>query len=386
LGFNLSKHITGAPVGKLLPAGCAGPKSGHFPTAALRCGAPGGGGSCLIAVPLYNFWMSARALEGLRLPWPAPWATIFGREAPLLLEIGFGSGQFLLDLASKRPDANVLGVEIHLPGIRKAEDRLAHTGQTNVRLVRGTAEQTLWALCSPETVHGLVINFPDPWPKAGHHQRRLLNERFLHLAATRLAAGAFFDVATDDADYAAAVAGLLQQSPYFSRRLDVSFVTEDNSRLRTKYELKALAEGRTCTYFYWQRNRVTAAADFPIPQEFNMPHLVLRTMLTLDQIAGLFEPHQAKRGDTSVRFAALYRSAHQKTLLLDSYVNEQPVPQQIALLVRPRGPGELILSVHTLGFPRPTAGVHFALRALAGWLMALDGGARILIHDLQLES
>jgi tRNA (guanine-N7-)-methyltransferase len=330
--------------------------------------------------------MNVHALEGLRLPWPAPWPAIFGREAPLLLEIGFGSGQFLLNLARKRPGANVLGVEIHLPGIRKAEERLALGGQANVRFVRATAEQTLWALCRPESVHGLVINFPDPWPKSGHQQRRLLNERFLHLAATRLVAGAFLDVATDDPDYAAAIVTLLEQSPYFHSRLDVSSATEDNSRLRTKYELKALTEGRTCTYFYWLRNRVTAVDDFPIPQEFNMPHLVLSTTLTLDQISGRFEAHQAQRGDTSVRFAALYRSAHQKALLLDTYVNEEPVPQQIALLVRPRAPGELILNLHTLGFPRPTVGVHFAVRAFAAWLMTLDGGARILTHDLQLES
>jgi tRNA (guanine-N7-)-methyltransferase len=331
---------------------------------------------------IYNHWMSVRALEGLRLPWPAPWAAIFGREAPLLIEIGFGGGHFLLDLAVKQPEANILGVEIHLPGIRKAEERLARAELPHVRFVRATAEQTLWALCRPESVDGLVINFPDPWPRAAHYQRRLVNAHFLRLVATRLVPGAFLNVATDDVAYAGSIAALLEQSPYFGNRLDVFFVTEDNSRLRTKYELKALAEGRPCHYFYWQRNDVTAVADFPIPQELNMPHLVLSTLLTLDRIAGHFEPRQAQRGGTSVRLAALYRSAHHRSLLVDTYVNEEPVPQQIALLVRPRGPGELIINVHTLGFPRPTAGVHLAVQALADWLMSLDEGARILSHDL----
>jgi tRNA (guanine-N7-)-methyltransferase len=329
--------------------------------------------------------MVTRALEGLRLPWPAPWATIFGREAPLLIEIGFGGGQFLLDLARKQPDANVLGVEIHLPGIRKAEERLARTKQPNVHFVQATAEQTLWALCRPGSVHGLIINFPDPWPKAGHQQRRLLNARFMHLAATRLVPGAFLDIATDDAAYAAAIGELLQQLPYFTARLDDPLVTEDNRRLRTKYELKAMAESRVCYYYNWQRNWRSAIDDFPIPQELNVPHLVLRTMLTLERIAGHFRPRQAKRGQTSVRFAGLYHSSHGEKLLIDTYVNEEPVSQQIALLVRPRRPGELIISVHTLGFPRPTAGVHLAVRALAEWFISLDEGTRILAHDLRLD-
>lgn len=318
------------------------------------------------------------------MPWPAPWAAIFGRQAPLLIEIGFGSGQFLVELAQQRPDANVLGVEIHLPGIRQAEERLARAGVLNACIVRATAEQTLWALCVPGSVQGLIVNFPDPWPKTGHQQRRLINSRFLHLGATRLAAGAFLDIVTDDASYAAAIAKLLQQSAYFGGRLDTPFVTEDKKRLRTKYELKALAEGRICHYIYWQRNRVTAVDDFPLPQELNMPHLVLSTTLTLDRIAGQFQPRQAQKGDTTVRFAALYRSAHQKTLLVDTYVNEEPVPQQVALIVRPRGPDELILNVHTLGFPRPTAGIHLAVRALADWLMSLDAGMGIVSHDLHL--
>jgi tRNA (guanine-N7-)-methyltransferase len=329
--------------------------------------------------------MVTRALEGLRLPWPAPWATIFGREAPLLIEIGFGSGPFLLDVARKQPDANVLGVEIHLPGIRKAEERLARAEQANVRLVQATAEQTLWALCSPGSVHGLIVNFPDPWPKAGHQQRRLLNGRFLHLAATRLVPGASLDIATDDAAYATAITGLLEQSPYFTARLDVPLVTEDNKRLRTKYELKAMAEGRVCSYFYWQRNWRSANDDFPIPQELNVPHLLLSTTLTLDRIAGHFRPRQAKRGQTTVRFAGLYRSSHGEKLLIETYVNEEPVSQQIALLVRPRGPEELIINVHTLGFPRSTAGVHLAVRALAEWFMNLDEGTRIMAHDLRLD-
>jgi tRNA (guanine-N7-)-methyltransferase len=329
--------------------------------------------------------MLEKITTGLYLPWPAPWAEIFGREAPLLIEIGFGSGISLINLAQTRPYANVLGVEIHLPGLRRVEERLSESDLSNLRLVQATGEQALWLLCRPGSVQGLIINFPDPWPKGRHQQRRLLNDAFLDLAATRLVPGAHLDIATDHEAYAAVIQECLQRSPYFESRLDIPFVNEDNNRRRTKYELKAHEAGRICYYFLWRRNEVTAVDRFPIAQEQGMPHLVLRTPLNLDEIVNRFEPSQWQAGPINVRFATLYRSSNGRTLLVDSYINEEPVPQQLALIIRPRGPGELIVNLHTLGFPRPTIGVHFAVWFLANWLLQLETDSAILSHDLATE-
>jgi tRNA (guanine-N7-)-methyltransferase len=329
--------------------------------------------------------MLEKITTALYLPWPAPWAEIFGREAPLLIEIGFGSGVSLINLAQTRPYANILGVEIHLPGLRRVEERLWESDLPNLRLVQATGEQALWLLCRPAGVHGLIINFPDPWPKGRHHQCRLVNDTFLALAATRLVAGAPLEIATDHEEYAAVILECLQRSPYFESRLDTPFVNEDNSRLRTKYELKAREVGRTCYYFLWRRNGITAVDNFPILQEPGMPHLVLSSPLSIDEITNRFEPSQWQAGSINVRFAALYRSSNGRTLLVDSYIHEEPVPQQLALIIRPRGPGELIVNLHTLGFPRPTIGVHFAVWYLTNWLLQLDANSAILSHDLATE-
>ena len=140
--------------------------------------------------------MSSIILPERRLPCPTPWAEIFAQDAPLLVEIGFGGGHFLRHLAQKRPSANIIGVEISLPSLRRGERKIIHAGLSNVRLLQCSARYLLHALCAPGSVAEVYINFPDPWPKAAHHQRRLIDESFLHLLATRLEVDGRLDIAT----------------------------------------------------------------------------------------------------------------------------------------------------------------------------------------------
>ncbi|NLF66408.1 MAG: tRNA (guanosine(46)-N7)-methyltransferase TrmB [Chloroflexi bacterium] len=330
-----------------------------------------------------------RIYESRRLPWPVDWTTFFGREAPLLLEIGFGNGQFLVELAAERPEANVIGLEISRPALMRALRRLERRGLPNVRLVYGPAQQFLWSNCTPGTLAGVYANFPDPWPKDRHHHRRLFNARFLELLATRMAPGAHLDIATDHAAYAEAITDLLVASPYFESRRDEPVLTAAVQRLRTKYEQKALAEGRHCYYYYWQRNDVNVANPFPVPQELPMPHAVLRSDLTLEEIAGHFREASHRDETAIIRFVALYHAHEQAMLLIDTFVEEEPLAQRVGLTIRPRRParseaedGELIVGLHEMGFPRPTPGIHAAVAYLARWLLSLDPEARLVRGDL----
>ena len=330
------------------------------------------------------------------MPWPAPWTALFGRDAPLSLEIGFGNGEFLLALATSRPEMNVVGIEISLPSLRKAIGKASRRGLGNVRVVRGDAQGALWALFVSASVQRVYLNFPDPWPKASHAERRLVHDRFLHLLATRLAPGATVDIATDHPAYAETIQECLVNSLFFESRLDVPYVTEDRERLRTKYEQIALAEGRTCRYFKWRRTGRPAANLFPIPQEMPMPHVVMSGPLSLEQIAAQFASTTYSEEGGAVRFIDLFVSTEKRMLLLDTHIEEEPVSQRLALLIRARGDGagrrdnddggdsgreeerlELILSLHDLGFPRPTAGVHRALNYLAQWLEQLHPEMRV---------
>ena len=326
--------------------------------------------------------MSYPMLHSHQLDWPTDWEALFGRSAPLLVEIGFGNGQFLVALARRRPSANVIGLEISLPSLRKAEKKLRTAGLQNVRIVQADAKLFLWALCQRQSICEVYINFPDPWPKERQTHRRLINKRFLHLLATRMILGGTVDIATDHPDYQTAVAAALSATPYFDSRLDTAFITRDDERIRTKYELRAQAEGRTCHYYKWQRNQTSASNLFPAPKEVPMPHAVLQSPLTLRQISEQFKPFQVSAGETHINFLEAFQSAHGGTVLIEVYVIEEPLKQRIGLTLRQREDGTLVTGLHEIGFPRPTAGIQLAVKQLAEWVTSLHPEAEIVHHNL----
>ena len=347
---------------------------------------------CRLPAALYNVVMLDRIVDVQRLPWPAPWEELFGRLAPLWMEVGFGNGEFLLALAASRPDVNVAGIEISSPSLRKAARRVARADLDNVLLLHGNAPGVLWALCKPESVARLYVNFPDPWPKAAHHHRRLINDRFLHLLATRMPTGAHLDVATDHEAYAAWIGERLDNSLHFKSRLEVPFVTEEGERLRseeglrTKYEQIALKEGRRCRYFKWQRNDEPAKNDFPIPPELPMPHIIMHSPLSLQELKDRFRPASWVEDGEAVRLIGLFESAAHEMLLIDTYVEEDPMSQRVGLTIRRHGENEIILNVHEMGFPRPTPGVHRAVYYLSQWLQELHPKFSVINSNVRVQS
>ncbi|MBK8433687.1 MAG: tRNA (guanosine(46)-N7)-methyltransferase TrmB [Chloroflexi bacterium] len=323
-----------------------------------------------------------QAFDATRLNWPMDWTAVFGRSAPLFMEIGFGNAQFLIALAQRHPEANIIGVEISLPSIKKAERKAHNLGLTNVRVVHGDARLTLWGGMPPASLTRLYLNFPDPWHKAAHHERKLINGRFLHLLATRMVAGGLLEIATDDAGYQEHIAACLEATPYFTSTTGETFATEDNERLRTKYELKALAEGRTCHYYHWQRNETTAENLFPTPQEIPMPHAILQSPLSLAEMNERYTP-QSYNDELPIRFIRLYESGRDRALLVETHVAEDPLPQRVALFIQGRTtPNEYIIGLHEIGFPRPTVGIHHAIAHLARWVIGLDERTVVLHHNL----
>ncbi|MCB9421753.1 MAG: tRNA (guanosine(46)-N7)-methyltransferase TrmB [Ardenticatenaceae bacterium] len=326
--------------------------------------------------------MQSILLHAPLLPWPVNWDEVYGRTAPILVEIGFGSGHFLIDWARQRPDANVLGLEISLPSLRKGESKIRNTGLTNVRVVQGGAPLVLQALFAPASLSEVFINFPDPWRKERHYHRRLISDEFLNLLATRLSPGGLLDIATDHPDYAPWITERLERTPYFASRLPTTFVTEDNERLRTKYELIALEEGRTCHYFKWRRNAETAVNPFPIPEELPMPHIIMSSPLSLAEIGQRFEPQHTSDGETHVKLLEMYQSFYDQKLLVETYVREEPLTQRVGLSVFRRQTGELVVGLHDVGFPRPTRGIQLAIAHLAQWILGLHPDSTVIANNL----
>lgn len=320
-----------------------------------------------------------------QLSWPADWSAIFGREGPLLMEIGFGSGLFLVDMARRNPKANIIGLEIALPSIRNAAEKVARGGLTNVRLFQASAESTLQALCVPDSVAGVVINFPDPWPKKNHRDRRLIDDEFLCLLASRMFAGARLEIATDHVDYAGQITAVLQRSPHFESDLDVAFTRVDEGRVQTKYQQVALAEGRVPYFYKWRRNEVPAEDHFPIPKELPMPHVIIRLPADTSEIGRHFRPAVVEQESTYIRFVEAFQSFHDGKLLIETYINEGPILQRIGLEIRARATGEIVIGLAEIGFPRPTRGVHLAIAALVQWLRREFPSLVVVQSNLQGE-
>lgn len=133
---------------------------------------------------------------------PLDFVALFGRRAPVVLEIGFGMGETTAEIAASQPQTDFLGVEVHGPGVGSLLRRLELQGLSNVRVVEHDAAEVVEHMIAPASLAGIHVFFPDPWPKKRHHKRRLLQAGFARSLAARLAPGGYLHVATDWEDYA----------------------------------------------------------------------------------------------------------------------------------------------------------------------------------------
>lgn len=175
---------------------------------------------------------------------------VFGRPAPLLVEIGSGNGDVVAAVAVARPEANLLAFEVFEPAVASTLSKLHRAGVTNVRLAVADGAQALPAL--PEaSITELWTFFPDPWHKARHHKRRLVSPDFATLVADKLVPGGRWRLATDWADYADHVREVLAGEPRLAPDPDPAPRWE--ARPVTRYEARGLAAGRTITDLCYRR-------------------------------------------------------------------------------------------------------------------------------------
>lgn len=127
---------------------------------------------------------------------------LFGREAPLVLEIGFGNGESLVAMAKENPHWDFIGIEVHTPGIGHAMLAAEKSNLSNLRLICGDAMELLEHQVPNASLNRINLYFPDPWPKARHHKRRILQAPFLDLAIRKLTPGGTLNIATDWENYA----------------------------------------------------------------------------------------------------------------------------------------------------------------------------------------
>ncbi|MCB9832202.1 MAG: tRNA (guanosine(46)-N7)-methyltransferase TrmB [Planctomycetes bacterium] len=308
-----------------------------------------------------------------RLPWPLDLETIFGRRAPLTIEIGFGDGAFLLDQAAKRPEEDFLAIELAWGQVDRLLPRLERAGLGNVRLINGDAALVLERMIESGSVARFVINHPDPWPKERHHHRRLIQAELLTELARALEPDGMVEIATDHADYAAWIGERLEARTDLISDLEATEVGELPDRLVTRYQMKARQVGIGNHFFVWRKVGPTAA---PVqPERFeDMPNVAFRGEVDMTRLLADFQPssvHERHRNvDLVINFVRAFRQVDQAQWLVEALVKEGRFHQQVGLSVLGLEPGRCTVKASSIGYPRPTQGLKRAVWHLARLVQA----------------
>lgn len=324
-----------------------------------------------------------RKLNYLTVDWPLQLSRLFPRAAPLIVEIGFGNGDYLIHLAETRPEFNIIGFEISSQSMDKAEAKIEKRRLTNVRPIHCRAETALSHLLSPQTVAEFHINYPDPWFKKRHQRRRLIKRETVDLLTSRLRLGGTLRLATDIVEYAQMANEVLANTPGLTNQFETPWLHDVAGRFRTKYEIKGYREGRRGHFFRYQRNAEPVHHP-PVIKELDMPHLFLQSPLSAAEIVDRFEATRRGADGTHIAILRAYADRRRDTAVFEVVVEEPSIEQHALLLLSPRvGAGEYMVKMSAVGHSRSTAGMHRAVEAVGEWVAGLDAGSRVLERKLR---
>ena len=175
---------------------------------------------------------------------PVDFNTVFNNDNPVILEIGFGMGQSLLQNAVKNPEVNYLGIEVHKPGVGRLLSDIHQEKITNLKLINHDAVDVLTQCVKPNSLYGVQIFFPDPWHKKRHHKRRLIQPDFIELVVQKLILGGFIHCATDWEDYAQQMMSNFSENNCLRNKAGAhNYSPRPDSRPKTKFEERGLRLG-----------------------------------------------------------------------------------------------------------------------------------------------
>ena len=300
------------------------------------------------------------------LPLPASCEAIFGRDGPLVLELGFGDGGFLRSIAKQNPEWNILGAEIARVSATRAWHRLQAAGVTNVRLYCGSGQFLLSNLVMPNSLDRMYVNFPDPWPKARHAGRRLFQEEFLRLLSSRLVMGGALFLTTDDSRYFQKATDLARRSALFTVAQPDPPVTV----LQTKYARKWRRLGRDYHHAEFRKCAEPSQPSLPaVSCVTAMFHALLAGQLP--EPAPFVPSAHAFQGGKVVLLQSM-RTEDAKKMVVQARAHEEELKQDLLIEIRPTTApqADLVVNLTPFGQPLSTRGAREAVIAVANWLVS----------------
>jgi tRNA (guanine-N7-)-methyltransferase len=317
----------------------------------------------------------------LQIEWPLNWQVVVGRTAPLVVEIGFGNGLFLIRQAELNSDVNLVGIELSWGWVQHLARRLDDAGLVHVRLLHADARVALQHLFSPNSISEIFINFPDPWPKKRHHSRRLIQAGLVELLHDRLAPSGRVTIATDHPDYATWIAAILEGQTALHSCFATMAVQELVGRIPTKYEQRARGASLPIYYFVWYKP-CGSSPTAPVQRGEAMPHMVLEGPHDIEKTLSTCTSrtwHDSQQGvEVSTTLIRAYRELTNDSWLVEVVVKEGKLCQQIGVALIPRSQAQVLLKLSPMGFPRPTWGVQRAVWHVAQMLQEHNPQLRVL--------
>ena len=184
------------------------------------------------------------ATSGIDLP------MVFPSSEKIIMEIGFGMGEATSQIAIENPEVGYLAVEVHQPGLGKLLVRMSENSLSNIKLIDRDVHEIFHYMIADKSLDGIHLFFPDPWPKKRHHKRRIVNENFLSVVASKVKSGGFIHIATDWVPYALSIEETFASSDLFAggvvdrptwrpmTRFEGQGITKDHAVTDLRYEIK----------------------------------------------------------------------------------------------------------------------------------------------------
>lgn len=177
---------------------------------------------------------------------------VFGNTNPIVMEIGFGMGDATVEIAQSNPDINYLGIEVHTPGVGRVLSEIKRRNLKNLYIIEYDALEVLDKMIGDNSLNGLHIFFPDPWPKKRHHKRRMIQRPKTDLMAKKLAKGGYLYFVTDVLDYAEFALEQLNHTNHLKNKYE-GFAEPQPWRTQTKFERKGLVAERQITEIFFEK-------------------------------------------------------------------------------------------------------------------------------------
>jgi tRNA (guanine-N7-)-methyltransferase len=277
---------------------------------------------------------------------PIDWRRRFGREAPIIVEIGFGNGAYLVRQAQEQPERDFVGIELEWPSVQRGLRRIAQAGVSNVRILQVDARVAFERLFTPRSVHHIYSLFPCPWRKEKHIKHRLFGHGFLKLLNSRLVDGGTIHVVTDYEPY---VEWIVEQAQGTGFDLRVERIPP---RYGTKYERKWLEQGQAHFFELWFAKETHV--DIPLKED-----IPLKTYRVARFDPKRFQPKET-RGDITVVFKAFLYDPERQTGMVRVVAVEEGLTQDFWIEITPHKGQWAIRPAPGCGFV-PTVAVQRAL-------------------------